>query len=218
MNIEDADVAWAERDASPDRMRTYDTHDHLPTTYDRIHEDRRESVRSRTGSRPAAEPQEEAVEPQEESGEPLEAVETRPARHGDGPHGTPNETGSIASSSSVSSVDQEEIRGRRQRNMSTISKTSTRMERDLMAYLDRHPTAVARIEQHRLQHIQTVGGSKVFSREGVELPGFGGGKPYPPLLPEREEYVVEFNGFDDPRHAQNFPSKLPKDHGTLRNI
>jgi MFS transporter, DHA1 family, multidrug resistance protein len=26
-------------------------------------------------------------------------------------------------------------------------------------------------------------------------------------LPEREEYVVEFSGFDDPRHAQNFPMK-----------
>jgi DHA1 family multidrug resistance protein-like MFS transporter len=80
------------------------------------------------------------------------------------------------------------------------------MERDLMAYLDRHPTAIARIEQHRLQHMQTVGSAKVFSREGIELPDFGGGKNYPPPLPEREEYVVEFGGFDDPRHAQNFAS------------
>lgn len=76
-----------------------------------------------------------------------------------------------------------------------------------MAYLDRHPTAVARVEQHRLQHMQTVGSAKVFSKEGIELPDFGGGKPYPPPLPEREEYVVEFSGFDDPRHAQNFPLK-----------
>ena len=207
MNVEDVDVAWAERDASPSRMRTYDTHDHLPVTYDRVHHEREERTRSRTGSRPDAEPQEESVEPREEPGEPLEEVETRPARHGDGPHGTPRETGSIASSSSVSSVDPDEIRSRRERNMSTVSKTSTRMERDLMAYLDRHPTAIARIEQHRLQHMQTVGGTKVFSREGIELPDFGGGKNYPPPLPEREEYVVEFSGFDDPRHAQNFPMK-----------
>ena len=33
----------------------------------------------------------------------------------------------------------------------------------------------------------------------------GAGKPYPPMLPEMEEYVVEFDGFDDPRHAQNWP-------------
>ena len=209
MNVEDVDVAWAERDASPTRMRTYDTHDHLPARYEQIHEAREEQTRSRHGSRPNAEAAEEAeaAEAREETGAPLEEIETHPTRHGDGPHGTPGETGSLASSSSVSSVDGESSRGRRQRHLSTVSKTSTRMERDLMAYLDRHPTAVGRIEQHRLQHMQTVGGTKVFSREGIELPDFGGGKPFPPPLPEREEYVVEFSGFDDPRHAQNFPMK-----------
>jgi MFS transporter, DHA1 family, multidrug resistance protein len=35
------------------------------------------------------------------------------------------------------------------------------------------------------------------------LPKFGGGKPYPPALPTQEEYVVEFDGHDDPSHAQN---------------
>lgn len=39
------------------------------------------------------------------------------------------------------------------------------------------------------------------------LPAFGAGKPYPPPLPEREAYVVEFNGPDDPLHAQNWPLK-----------
>jgi DHA1 family multidrug resistance protein-like MFS transporter len=77
------------------------------------------------------------------------------------------------------------------------------MEREIMSYLDRHPTAVQRVEQHRLQHMQTVGSTKI-SQDGVELPDFGGGKPYPPPLPEQEEYVVEFGGHDDPRHAQNF--------------
>lgn len=76
-----------------------------------------------------------------------------------------------------------------------------------MAYLDRHPTAVARVEEHKLQHSQTVGSSKVRTRESAQLPDFGGGKPYPPPLPEREEYVVEFSGFDDPKHAQNFSMK-----------
>ncbi|KJZ78802.1 hypothetical protein HIM_01575 [Hirsutella minnesotensis 3608] len=39
------------------------------------------------------------------------------------------------------------------------------------------------------------------------LPAFGAGKPYPPPLPEREEYVVEFDGPDDPLHAQNWPMR-----------
>lgn len=33
----------------------------------------------------------------------------------------------------------------------------------------------------------------------------GANKPYPPPLPDREEYVVEFTGADDPLHAQNWP-------------
>ncbi len=76
-----------------------------------------------------------------------------------------------------------------------------------MEYIDRHPTAIERIEAHKLQHSQTVGSRRVFTGEGAELPDFGSGKPYPPPLPAREEYVVEFSGFDDPRHAQNFTLK-----------
>lgn len=203
MNVEDADVVWAQRDSSPTRYRSYDPENQIEPEYEQIHtesrarEARRYSARSGTQLHPPGEAVEEAEEIEED----------RP-RHGNGPHGTPDETGSV--SSSVSSVQQEELRGQssnvRGRHMSTISKASTRMEREIMAYLDRHPTAIARVEQHRLQHMQTVGSTKV-SRDGVELPDFGGGKPYPPLLPEREEYVVEFSGHDDPRHAQNFPMK-----------
>lgn len=42
-----------------------------------------------------------------------------------------------------------------------------------------------------------------------------GGKSYPPPLPEREEYVVEFSGFQDPRHAMNFPMKKKLLIGTI---
>ena len=35
----------------------------------------------------------------------------------------------------------------------------------------------------------------------------GAGKEYPPLLPDREEYVVEFDGPDDPLHPQNWPMR-----------
>ena len=204
MDVEDADVAWAERSASPTRFRSYDPNDRLSGEYERIHTEHEQRVRnSRPSSRASREPREES------EGAPLEEVETQPARrHGEGPHGTPNETGSASSLE----TEPEEIRGQsssrpRQRNMSTISKSSTRMEREIMSYLDRHPTAVARVEAHRLQHMQTVGSTKQVSKECIELPDFGGGKPYPPPLPEQEEFVVEFSGFDDPRHAQNFAIK-----------
>lgn len=81
--------------------------------------------------------------------------------------------------------------------------------------LVRHPTALSRIQTGRSQHSQTIGASirsRTVSRHSKKpLPNFGGGKPFPPPLPEREEYVVEFDGPDDPMHAQNWPlkKKLP---------
>ena len=76
------------------------------------------------------------------------------------------------------------------------------------AYRSRtHPIEDHRIETHRLQHTQTVGASSLRSRKTEPLPEFGGGKPYPPPLPDREEYVVEFDGKDDPLHPQNWPMK-----------
>lgn len=68
-----------------------------------------------------------------------------------------------------------------------------------------HPIEDLRTETHRLQHSQTVGASVKSRAESRPLPEFGGGKPYPPMLPAREEYVVEFDGKDDPTHPQNWP-------------
>lgn len=69
-----------------------------------------------------------------------------------------------------------------------------------------HPIEQHRTETHRLQHSQTVGAHPTKSRASTKpLPEFGGGKPYPPPLPEREEYVVEYDGKDDPLHPQNWP-------------
>lgn len=93
-----------------------------------------------------------------------------------------------------------------------ISRIQTQQDTDL----ERHPTALSRIHTGRSQHSATVGatgadsgGIGIFrtrsSKASKPLPSFGGGKPYPPPLPEREEYVVEFDGPDDPIHAQNWP-------------
>ncbi|KAL8674930.1 MAG: hypothetical protein Q9168_000633 [Polycauliona sp. 1 TL-2023] len=99
---------------------------------------------------------------------------------------------SSSSSASSASVIREEI------GMSRIQTG-----RDL----ERHPTELSRIETHRSQHSNTVGRS-LRSRESKKpLPNFGGGKEYPPPLPEREEYVVEFDGPEDPLHPQNWPMK-----------
>lgn len=82
---------------------------------------------------------------------------------------------------------------------------------------ERNPEALSRIETYRSQHAGTVGArpggpsrlSRTLSRRKTEKPlsEMGAGKPYPPLLPDREEYVVEFMGVDDPLHAQNWPMK-----------
>ena len=66
------------------------------------------------------------------------------------------------------------------------------------------PAELRRITTYRLQQRTTVG-----SRRGAEpyekwLP-FGAAKPYPPSLPDAEEYVVEFTGHDDPLHPHNWP-------------
>lgn len=77
--------------------------------------------------------------------------------------------------------------------------SDSRVEKAFMDYLDRHPTAIKRVQDHRLQHAQTVGTSKFSDiNDFSKLPPFGGGKPYPPNLPEKEEYVVEFDGPEDP--------------------
>lgn len=82
-----------------------------------------------------------------------------------------------------------------------LGRTQTETER--INTDERHPTALERIETHRSQHSNTVGG-RVTSRRKPERPNFGAGKPYPPDLPDKEEYVVEFDGHDDPLHPQNW--------------
>ena len=106
-------------------------------------------------------------------------------------------TSSSSGSTSSRSVVREEMRVSRV-NTSGMSRVNT--QRDL----ERHPTALSRIHTQRSQHVGTVGRSMKSRESRKPLPEFGDGKPYPPPLPEQEEYVVEFDGPDDPLHPQNW--------------
>jgi MFS transporter, DHA1 family, multidrug resistance protein len=68
-----------------------------------------------------------------------------------------------------------------------------------------HAVEMHRTQTHRLQHSHTVGAGITKTRTSQKpLPNFGGGKPYPPDLPDKDEYVVEYDGPDDPLHPQNW--------------
>lgn len=102
-------------------------------------------------------------------------------------------TGSSGStSSSEDSVERREI---------GLSRISTQGD------IERHPTELSRIHTAKSQHSGTVGRSIKSRTSKKPLPEFGGGKPYPPMLPESDEYVVDFDGPHDPLHAQNWPTK-----------
>jgi len=192
MDERDLQIAHAEYDADPERWdREYGSTPGLHREYEKHHP--RPSQPSTSSAAP------EGVEPATEEVE-------QPSRAG--------RPESVASSvSSMSSVSHESLRGdprQRTHRLASIATMRTNgddsaMEVKIMSYLDRHPTAVQRIAEHRLQHSLTVGSRKTGTSEAAHLPNFGGGKPYPPLLPEREEYVVEFDGHSDPSHAQNWP-------------
>ena len=178
----DANMAHAERDASPERAESYPAAQGLEREYTKLHE------------HDAA--QQAAAQHEHEREVPREEVEERPQSH---------RMSSMSSSVSSVTTASQSTRQRPSRIDSQMTRTSTRMEKALMEYLDRHPTAIKRIEDHRLQHSMTVGSTKFGLQESQQLPPFGANKPYPPPLPEQEEYVVEFNGHDDPHHAQNWP-------------
>ncbi|EME49321.1 hypothetical protein DOTSEDRAFT_84740 [Dothistroma septosporum NZE10] len=93
-------------------------------------------------------------------------------------HLTGASSSSSGSASSGQTIEREEI---------GVSRIATQPD------LERHPTALSRIQTGRSQHSATVGASlksrTVTRRSKLPLPGFGAGKPYPPSLPDREEYV-----------------------------
>ncbi|KAG0633073.1 major facilitator superfamily domain-containing protein [Tuber brumale] len=72
---------------------------------------------------------------------------------------------------------------------------------------DCHPTEVERERTRFSDHSNTLGRALVGFTSKGELPPFGGGREYPPPLPHRDRYLVDFSGCDDPVHGQNWPLK-----------
>ncbi|ERS96341.1 MFS transporter, DHA1 family, multidrug resistance protein [Sporothrix schenckii 1099-18] len=108
-------------------------------------------------------------------------------------------TATSSSSSSVS--DNVAARQRSAAGPSGLDRTRSELE------IERQQTHLQRIQTARSQHSGTVGRSLTSRRSQKPLPAFGEGKPYPPPMPDQEQYVVEFDGPDDPLHAQNWPIK-----------
>ncbi|KAK1148202.1 hypothetical protein N8T08_010848 [Aspergillus melleus] len=102
---------------------------------------------------------------------------------------------SPGSSSSTLSTRQTE-RPRRDSNYEAIRSPT----------LSRRPTNVelSRMESLRTTHQSTVG-STTGPEPREKWLSFGGGKDYPPLLPDPENYVVEFSEQNDPMHPHNWP-------------
>ncbi len=67
--------------------------------------------------------------------------------------------------------------------------------------------ALQRIRTHGLQQEGTVGMTAELrkDRKTQQLGDFGHGKPFPPLLPASDDYVVEFTDEHDPLHPHNWP-------------
>ena len=182
MNPEDVSMVRSERDASPERFATFDPEDSFGHHYGPL---RGQSAHEQSLAAQKARQQQVQSKDGEDAEEEREDYVSE-----------------AGSTTTRESVEIQSIRGTGTR----LGREQT--ETDRINTMERHPTALDRIETHRSQHSSTVGGlTSLRSRKSKPLPSFGAGKPYPPLLPEREEYVVEFDGHEDPLHPQNWPMK-----------
>ena len=198
---EDYEILRNEANAGPQRFTEWDTHRQFRWQY------------AERGHTEYADP------PQQESGSHATSHQTADTRDKEThtPE-SPDRSQSSASGSSATSMSShrdrpaeiKEIRTQLQRGGTSFS-TSTYLHQHP---IEQNPEAVRRIETHRSQHQQTVGAraypsasriSRTLTGKKTEkpLPPMGAGKPYPPLLPDCEEFVVEYHGAEDPLHAQN---------------
>ncbi|KAL1838564.1 hypothetical protein VTJ49DRAFT_2524 [Mycothermus thermophilus] len=122
---------------------------------------------------------------------------------------TSDEIERVTSESSTASTSSSESAEHPHHQGATTAPITTSLSRvPTQRDLARHETELSRIHTARSQHSGTVGRDTKSIRSTKSrkpLPNFGAGKPYPPPLPNQEDYVVEFDGPDDPLHAQNWP-------------
>lgn len=74
---------------------------------------------------------------------------------------------------------------------------------------------LTRINTYRLQQKTTVGSTRGPIPRERWLP-MGANKEYPPILPDSEAYVVEFDGANDPLHPYNW--SMPKRYVDLKKL
>ncbi|KAL4954553.1 major facilitator superfamily domain-containing protein [Aspergillus filifer] len=103
-----------------------------------------------------------------------------------------------SASGSSSSVDYDPQFGR-------LQSRNTEVDLERQRTVNSH--SLSRIETLRRQHSMTVGEGLTSRSSKLPLPPFAEGKPYPPHLPNREDFVVGFDGPDDPLYPQNWPLK-----------
>lgn len=80
-----------------------------------------------------------------------------------------------------------------------LSRGTTRRTRDV------HPTELDRIATHGHIHKSTVGKKPTLKRELEAVKTLGAGKVFEPADYNVEDFLVEFDGHDDPLHPQNWP-------------
>lgn len=79
--------------------------------------------------------------------------------------------------------------------------SDSELSSDTSGHLDE--LELTRINTYRLQQKTTVGSVRGLTPREQWL-AMGAGKEHPPLLPDSEAYVVEFDGADDPIHPYNW--------------
>lgn len=204
MQEEDYEVLRNRADASPAEYSNWDPHRQFRSQYEELHRNDPTYQERTRGSVAEKKEEGEAVEKEEEVAAPL-------SRH----------TTASSSSSDSSDARLEEIRtaqsnrtAHTRNRAATVNSQGSSGNALHLHPTERNPEALRRIETHRSQHAGTVGAApttsrltQTLSRRRTErpLPSLGAGKPFPPLLPDREEYVVEFDGAEDPLHPQNWP-------------
>lgn len=77
----------------------------------------------------------------------------------------------------------------------------------LVSDAERDEITLSRARTIESQHSHTVGVPLAGREDESPLPSMGAGKPYPPDLLEKDGYIVEFDGADDPIHPQNWPMR-----------